>query len=320
MEQRPVARRTVLRWAGGAVVGLAAGGLSAAGRPVPVAAVAPERVENGAPYDATAVRWVPELTGHPQSPRLHEYPVYLQINRQAGWAFAIHGPQDPRFVGRLPGQALPPAGTSTVTGQPRSGETVKPPIPFVHTFVFEWPAYDRATGERLPGYYHLEGGIRIRKVVVPPSRLPRAEIWYLRGFFAPAGASPIFRPRSLVLAGNVRFVPRLETIDGVPELVATTSPRLVGGLPANAHTSVIRLAHLGHPAYPPFQLVTARIDDARYNSGLFADIPHNRYGFAVNGETSWVRPDGRYAGDPKTGTFGKGDELPLADVPKAQGH
>jgi hypothetical protein len=293
---------------------------------IPSVRAAEARVNNGTPYNSTLLTRVDRLTGHPQNPQLHEYPVYLEINEQAGWAFAIHGPQDPRFVGKHVGEPLEPAGINPVTGQPRlSPATHKPAIPLIHTIVLEWRGVPLSTSKPYPGFFHLEGGILVHAVDITEDVNPlngRGETWYVKGWYGRGVAADKPIVKSLHVQGKIVFLPVTAQLGGQAELVAiaasnypaTGDPVVKGG------PSTIGIRQGGHPDYPPFKSISMIVRNARYNSGLYAEIPHNRYGFPTRHDTSWARPDGAYAVDPLTGTYGKGDELPDADLPGLSSH
>ncbi|MCC6629661.1 MAG: hypothetical protein IT340_19965 [Chloroflexi bacterium] len=271
------------------------------------------RVDNGQPYDATEARSRPggpaDITLRPtpeEASRLHEVPVYFEVNEAEGWGFSIHGPQDPRFVGGQVGKPLGDPGINPVTGAARwSPVTVKTPIPFIHTVLFE-VARDGVV-------YRFVGGVRIHQVALPGP----GDVWYLKTWVSPLaadGASGSYVGRHLEITGKIIFVPRSGVDEaGNPTTLSEITSQAAGG------PSMVHVRNNGHPDYPAGLRVSMRLRGTRYNSGVHHEYPHNRYGFLTlpHADMRDVVPGaGRDSG---IGLYGNGDDLADADVP-ATGH
>ncbi len=245
------------------------------------------RVDNGAvEYDGTRFRFIPELNAHPQDAFCHELPLYMHM-KDGEWAFAIHGPQDPRDIKRAVGVRLPTRGPNPNTGTVRlpfglkdDGLEYARPVPWVHHLLFQW----RIPGETLHGgplFAHVEGGMGIHQV--SDKTIWYVKCWMSRAQQASTGLNPnarsTYRPRSLDISGKVIFVRRTITL---PSGEQYETGALTSDAPGGP--SSVTIKHAGHPDYPRFPAVKIEIprgDPAKFNAARYPLLTActNRQGF-----------------------------------------
>jgi hypothetical protein len=278
--------------------------------PLQAQAAAP-RVDNGPPYDATEVRSRPgtpaDLTCRPtplEVSRLHEIPLYHQVNEAAGWCLSMHGPQDPFFVGGSVGKPLADHGANPNTGLPRANPyTHKPPVPFIHTMI--WELHDNGT------IYRYVGGVRIHQVAMPGG----GDIWYVKlwcSALAATGCSGAYVGKHFEMVGKLIFAETAIVQDaaGLDYPLTSITGSLAGG------PSFLTIKDNGSGFYPKGLRRTLIVTDARINAEVWWEYPHNRYGFptvAPEDIVSAVPQEGR---DPLYGEYGIGDDLADADDPR----
>jgi hypothetical protein len=245
--------------------------------------MASARTSNGMPeYDGTRWRLIPELNAHPQDAFCHEVPLYMAM-KEGEWAFAIHGPQDPRDIGREVNVRLPARGPNPNTGTVRlpfglreDGFEYAKPVPFVHHLLVQW----RIPNQTLNGgpmFAHLEGGMTIFQVAAKT-------VWYVgtwmskaqQGYGLDPKALKTYRANSINVNGKIIFVRRVITLPSGEQYETGELTSAAAGGP-----STIKLSHLGHPDYPKFPNLVMTIQSAKFNARRYPLLTAclNRQGF-----------------------------------------
>lgn len=289
--------------------------------------MASARIDTGMPeYDGTVYRLMGDFHPHPQDAYCHEVPLYMGWE-PGKWVFIIHGPQEPRDIGREVGVRLPTRGPNPNTGAVRlpfglreDGYEYARPVPFVHHFHFEWliPT-ETINGGPMIGV--LEGGMTIFQVAAKT-------IWYVGSWIAQQqqgyGLNPLarktYRAKSLEVNGKIIFVRKVITLpSGEAYEVSELTSDVAGG------PSAIKIVHRGHPDYPQFPQVNIVIPKGRpmkFNARRFPLLNGclNRQGFLCSHNRhieimQGITDPAQYQLSPAWDTYDNGDDLtPHADV------
>jgi hypothetical protein len=210
--------------------------------------------------DFTIYRTVNTLSCHPQYPYLVEVPLYTVLAPTGlagrGYCLSFHSQANPNFVGVQPGQPG------------RDGTGVRPPIPYRHYLVLEFPNPNTGVAGVPNGrWVHWEGLVNVYELAVGSSK----EIWYNKDFLG-----------EQIVGGDIRveIIPAtFLDAAGQPQPGAFYSGGLI------RWRSCIHWAgdrRPGDEAMPCFDYVVDLLQDTPgvvwLNPNLFPTIPHDRYG------------------------------------------